>query len=461
MSGIVSYGSYVPYFRLARTAIGQGRGERAVASYDEDAVSLAVEAARDALRAAPDVDTLVFATTSPPYAEKLNAATVQAALDLPETVRSLELTGSSRMGVAALLLGADIATAGRRALVCIGDVVIGAPGGPRETQGGDAAVAFVTGTGDDTIAHFRGVASATTDVLDVWRLPEETFTKQWEERFGASVLAPVIADTAQRALADAGVQAGDLTQVIVDSTNVRAAAGLPRALGLKPEQVADGLGQSVGRTGAAHAGLLLARALDTGKAGDRILVIAAGDGCDAVVLEVAEGIERRRPAHSVDTWIAAKRNDLGYTTYLKWRGIMPFEPPRRPDPQRPAAPPMRRAEAWKMGFIGSRCTECGAGHVPPQRVCVKCAAVDKMQPESFVEKPLKVATYTLDHLAYSLQPPVVAAVVDFDGGGRMRCELTDVEPEEVAIGTELEMTFRRLYTGGGVHNYFWKARPRR
>ena len=56
-------------------------------------------------------------------------------------------------------------------------------------------------------------------------------------------------------------------------------------------------------------------------------------------------------------------------------------------------------------------------------------------------------------------PPLVAVVIDFDGGGRYRCELTDVDAETVAIGDRVEMTFRRTYTSGGIHNYFWKARP--
>ena len=56
---------------------------------------------------------------------------------------------------------------------------------------------------------------------------------------------------------------------------------------------------------------------------------------------------------------------------------------------------------------------------------------------------------------------MIGAVVDFDKGGRMLCQLTDVDPDNVGIGDELEMTFRRLYTAGGVHNYFWKARPKR
>ena len=64
VAGIVRYGSYVPYFRLKRDAIGAGRGERAVASYDEDSVSMAVEAGREAVRDGPEIDVLLFATTS-------------------------------------------------------------------------------------------------------------------------------------------------------------------------------------------------------------------------------------------------------------------------------------------------------------------------------------------------------------------------------------------------------------
>lgn len=72
-----------------------------------------------------------------------------------------------------------------------------------------------------------------------------------------------------------------------------------------------------------------------------------------------------------------------------------------------------------------------------------------------------VATFTLDRLTHSPKVPVVAAVLDFDGGGRFTCELTDVDPSTVHIGMRVEMTFRRLHTADGVHNYFWKARPAR
>jgi hydroxymethylglutaryl-CoA synthase len=461
VSGITRYGSYVPYFRLSRTAIGAGRGERATASYDEDSVSMAVEACRDAVAAGPAPDALVFATTSPPYAEKSNAATIHAALSLPDSIASLEVGATSRAGLSALLLGLDLAAAGRRTLVAASDVVIGAPGGSRESGGGDAAASFVCGPDDEAIAVLRGRASATTELLDVWRLPGDAFASQWEERFGAEVLAPVLTEVVIRALGDAGTQPSELAAVILDATLARAAAGLPRALQLKPEQLADPLATSVGRAGAAHALLVLARALDRAKPGDRILVASLADGCDAAVFEVTGKIASGRPAHSVDQWIGSKRNDLAYNTYLKWRGILPFEPPRRPEPQRPAAPPMHRSEHWKLGFIGSRCSACGAGHLPPQRVCSTCGAVDQSEEAPFANQLCRIATYTLDHLAYSMQPPTVAAVLDFEGGGRLAGELTDMEPEKVAIGDELEMTFRRLYTGQGVHNYFWKARPKR
>lgn len=458
MSGILRYGSYIPFYRLDRHRAGIGRGERAIASYDEDAVSMAVEAGRQALGECRP-DTLMFATTSPPYAEKLNAAAVAAALDLAPHTRSVELGSNSRMGLAGLSLASELATAGRTTLVCAGDVVIGAPGGSRERDSGDAAVAFVTGPGDRPIARILGSASATSEVLDVWRTPGEPFARQWEERFGVEVLGPVSLDTAQRALAAAGVAPAALAKVVLDATNRRDVAEIPRALGLKPEQLADPLVDSVGRSGVAHAGLLLAQALDTAAPGDRILVLSTADGCDALVIEVTQWIGAGRPGRSVAHWLDSKCTDLPYNTYLKWRGILPFEPPRRPDPARPAAPIMKRHERWKYAFHGSRCQQCGQGHLPPQRVCVKCRSVDQMKDERFADQSCRITTFTLDHLAYSLQPPVISTVVDFDCGGRMACELTDADPKEVRIGDNLEMTFRRFYTGQGVHNYFWKARP--
>ena len=82
-----------------------------------------------------------------------------------------------------------------------------------------------------------------------------------------------------------------------------------------------------------------------------------------------------------------------------------------------------------------------------------------MVPEPLADVPATVTTCTVDRLAYTPSPPVLMAVLDFDGGGRMRCQLTDATQDEARIGLRAEMTFRRLGTAAGVHNYFWKARP--
>ena len=461
MAGVLRYGSYVPYCRLERSSLaGRGRGTRSAASFDEDATSMAVEAGREALRASGLTPaTLLFASTSHPYAEKLNAACVHAALDLPADSRCVDLSSSSRTGLAALGLASHME--GGSSLICAADVVVGAPGGQRESMGGDAASAFVVGSGPGVAAEIVGSASHTEELLDVWRGPEQPFARQWEERFVQQRLVPALVAALETSLRAAGVSARMLSRVAVDTAHPRIAASLAKAAGIGSAQVADDLSRSVGRAGAAHAGLLLASMLDTARAGDRIAVLSAADGAEALVLEVTDALESARPAHSVADWIGSNRSGIPYHTYLKWREILPFEPPRRPDPPRPAAPPMQRAERWKYAFVGSRCRSCGATNLPPQRVCVECGAVDEMDAAPYSDATARVATYTVDHLAYSLQQPVVAAVVDFDQGGRFACELADVDPAMVEIGQELEMTFRRLYTADGIRNYFWKARPRR
>ena len=469
MAGIVSYGSYVPYRRLKRGAIAQvlgvpaTKGERSVASFDEDSVSMAVEAVRDALRNAhgSPVQALFFGTTTPPYGEKLNSAIVAAASSLPAEIRAADLTGSVRAGLSALLQAADAVGAGESQAVAVAaDCRLGAPEGKAEQANGDAAVAFVLGS-NNVIAEIEASASLTREFLDSWRAPGERFAHSWEERFALTqAYAPLLGQVIQKVLERAKVAPSELAKVVLDVPNPRAIDEVARRMKLEPAKLADSLALTVGQTGAAHAGLMLANALPAAKPGDRILVVSVADGADAMVLRVTPAAASYKPTRSVGGMIESK-GDVSYGNYLKWREILPTEPPRRPDPERPAGPPMFRAERWKFGFVGSRCTACGTPQLPPQRVCVKCRAFDKMEPYSFADRGGRVATFTLDRLAYSLNPPTVNVVIDFDGGGRFLCEMTDCEPDKVAIGDQVEMTFRRLFTADGVHNYFWKARPKR
>src|SRR5215472_11711086 len=462
MAGIVSYGSYIPYRRLKRAAIAQvlgvaaSKGERAVASFDEDSASMAVEAVRDALKAAP-----AGTIATPPYGEKLNATVVGAAARLLSSIRAMDVTGSIRAGLTSLLQGIDAAASSRsQAVVAMADARLGAPEGKAEQQNGDGAAAFVLGT-DHVIAECEASSSLTREFLDTWRAPGEQFAHSWEERFSLTqAYAPLLTKTIQDVLTRAKVSPGDLAKVVIDAPNPRAVEEIIRGLKIDSAKISDSFTLTVGQTGAAHVGLMLASVLPSLKPGERVLVASVADGADAMVLRATPAIAGFKPLRSVGRMIESK-GDVSYGSYLKWREILPTEPPRRPDPERPAGPPMFRSEQWKFGFVGSKCTNCGTPQLPPQRVCVKCRTRDKMESYSFADRTARIATYAIDRLAFSLNPPTINVVIDFDGGGRFLGEMTDCEPEKVAIGDEVEMTFRRLFTADGVHNYFWKARPKR
>jgi 3-hydroxy-3-methylglutaryl CoA synthase/uncharacterized OB-fold protein len=468
MNGLVAFGVYVPYYRLDRKAIAgalggsAGRGTRAVAGYDEDATSMAVEAGRRALRMASGVKpaALHFATTAPGYLDKTNATAIHAALGLEASAGAFDMVGSIRSGAGALRAALD---AGRPTLVALSDIRTGLPGGGDERDGGDAAVALLcarAAEGAPVLAEAIASASATGEFLERWRVPGDAFSRQWEERFGEHAYLPYAEAAIGEALKQAAVDPGRVDRLIVAGPHNRAVKRAAGAVGVKPDALGDDLTGALGNTGTAHGALLLADALERAKPDQIAVVVSLADGADVTVWRTTGAVAGRQPGPTVAQQ-AASGSPVSYASFLTWRGFLDREPPRRPDPEPPAGPPSFRAEAWKFGFVGSRCQACGARHLPPQRVCVKCHAVDRMAPEPLADVPATIATFTVDRLAYSLSPPVVAAVIDFEGGGRFQCELTDVDPASVAIGQTVEMTFRRLFTAGGIHNYFWKARPAR
>jgi len=469
--GIVAYGSYVPYWRLDRTAIGAalgapaGKGTRSVASYDEDSTTMAVEAGRVALAAAPDgarPAAVYFATTTPAYLEKTNATAIHAALSLPAGVGAYDFTGAVRSGPGALQAGLDAAAAGRSALLLLADIRTGLPGGPDETGGGDGAAALWLGSGDAVIAAAIGSASTSDEFLDRWRLPGARTAQVWEERFGEHALVPLAEAAVTEALKHAGLTAEAVDHLLVTGTHSRAAGRVATSIGVTPEaRAADTVTGAIGNSGTAQAGLALAAVLDRAQPGQVILTVNIADGADVTIWRTTDalaGYAARRHT-TVGAQIAAGRADQAYNQFLTWRGFLDREPPRRPDPDRPAAPVAHRREAWKFGFTSSRCTACGTRHLPPARVCLRCRATDQMVPETLADTPGTVVTYTVDRLSSSPSPPVLAAVVDFDGGGRIQCELTDADPDRLAVGDRVTMTFRRLFTTAGIHNYFWKAKP--
>jgi 3-hydroxy-3-methylglutaryl CoA synthase len=417
MRGIVGWGAHLPHRRLDRTQIaavaggGGGKGTRAAASYDEDTTTMAVAAARAALRGVDEpVRGLWLATTTPTYADKTNATAVHAALRLDRSTPAFDAAGSVRSTMGALFAS----IAGRcGVLVTASDIRVGRPGGPE-------------------LAEVVGVGSATEEFLDRWRVPGDSASRLWEERFGETKYVPLGLEALKTALGQAGVEADAVDALVVAGLHERACASVANKSGVAADRIIDRLGATVGNPGAAQPLLLLASALEQAGPGQTIVLLVLADGADAVVFRTTDALAAYQPATPVAAQ-AASGSPIAYGRYLAWRGMLPVEPPRRPEPARPSASAAGRSTEWKFGLTTA------AGVLADQRGTV--------------------TTFTIDKLAYSPSPPVVFAVVDFDDGERLPVELTDVDADEVSVGMRVEMTFRRLFTADGIANYFWKARP--
>jgi hydroxymethylglutaryl-CoA synthase len=463
MRGIRSYAAYIPYRRLDRSAVAavfggsKGRGQRAVASFDEDTTTMGFEAARLAMRsiggASPDA--LWFATAEPAYAERTNATGIHAGLRLDSAVSVMDMNGAVRCGVGAFLAasrGLDevlVVTAGMRG---------GLPMSADETEGGDGGAALLVGYDSDgpVIAEYLGGASETEEFVDRWRAPGSPRSRRWEERFGETVYVPMAERAWNAALKACELNPDQVDVAVVTGTHARAVRAAAGKLGAK--SVADNLDTVVGNTGASHFGIVLADALDKAEPGTTIAVVVLADGVDALLFRTTDAIASFSPAKPVADQIA-RSAPVPYGKFLTWRNMVEVEPPNRPTPNRPSSSAAARSTDWKFGFVGSRDRQTGIVHLPPQRVGIYGGTTDDMEEVPESETLATVATYTVDRLIYSESPPVIFAVLDFDGGGRFPCQLTDCDVDDVKVGTRVEMTLRRLFTADGIHNYFWKARP--
>jgi hydroxymethylglutaryl-CoA synthase len=422
---------------------------------------MGVEAARASLRSCPvKVENLLFSTSTPAYLDKSNATAIHSALGMGHSGFGADVVGSARSGFAALRAGLF---GEAPAVVALSDVRTGRPGGYDETHGGDGAAAFVCGEADrnELVAEYLGGASSTGEFRDRWRLPSDPASTLWEERFGEHAYLSLVDDALTAALKNAGITADDVDRSVVTGLHRRAVRAAIESSGLPRESMVDDMTAAIGNTGTAHVGMLLSGALDRAQPGEVIAVVLLADGVDVAIFRVTPGIAQNRANPTLEAQLAAGSRDVPYATYLTWRGVLDPEGVRRPSPLAPSAPNSWRSETWKYAFVGTRCRACSSRQLPPQRVCGQCGAVDQMDDEPMAEVKARVATHAVDWLAASLNPPSVAVIIDFDGGGRCQCELTDGDPATVAVGDRVEMTFRRLYTTDGVHNYYWKARPAR
>ena len=469
MVGIISYGAYVPMYRLSREAIGAAwampapPGEKAVANFDEDSITMAVEAARDCVKDidCSSIDGLYLATTTSPYKEKQASAVVAAALGLRRGILTIDFAGSLRAGSNAMRAALDAVKAGsaRRVLVVAADCRLGIPRSEFEMNFGDGAAALLVG--DENIAvSVECSYSHTNEFLDLWRTESDDFIRSWEDRF---IIEHGYNENMMEAitgiLKKCGLKNKDLAKVVLYGPDARSHSAIVRDLGFDVKsQVQDPMFSTMGNTGTAFCLMMLVAALEGARVGDKVLLASYADGCDAYILQVKEAIEKIRDRRGIKVHLAHKRMLPGYGKYVRFRKLMSGEAARRP-PEVSSATVLWRDRSQVLSLHGSKCLRCGTPQFPIQRVCTVCFAKDEYKEYNFSDKNGKVYTYTIDYLASSENPPMVKAVVDFEGGGRMFCQMADCDPDNVKVGMPVEMVFRKIYDAAGFHNYFWKFRP--
>jgi len=474
MVGIISYSAYVPFHRLSRSEIARAwgkrelPGERAVANYDEDSLTMAVAAAMYCTKNMDidSIDAVYFASTTSPHKEKQSAAMIATVLGLNRKTFTVDFSGSLRGGTNALRAAIDAVNSGsaRSVLVCASDVRLGYPGGDYEMSFGDGAVALLIGN-KDVVVEIEGSHVIYNELQDVWRTDRDTFVRSGEDRFildeGYNKL---VAEAVSGALSEFKFAPGDFAKVALYAPNERQMSSLSRKLGFDIKtQVPDAMYTSVGNTGTAMSLMCLVSALEESKGGDRVLLVSYGNGCDVFNLKVNDQIEKVKAKPGIKVYLESKRMISFYNKYIRWRELMVTQPAARPpvEERQPSPQAHYRENQKELRLRGTKCNKCGTPQYPPQRVCIVCRAKDDFEYYSFLDKKGKVFSFSHDYVMETLDSPVTTTVVDFEGGGRILCDTTDRDPDEIEVGMPVEMTFRRLYYVGGIYNYWWKSRPKR
>lgn len=468
MIGITSFDAYAPAYRLSRDAISKFwgtrslGGERAVAKYDEDSLTMAVAATTGCIRRSPlTVDGLYLASTTLPYQEKQTAALVAAAADLSREIRTADFTGSLRAGTIALNAAFDAVQSGtaENIIVAAADCRMGQGKSQSEQLLGEGAAAMAIGT-ENVLASIEGSYSLSSELIDSWRLEGDTFTRSWEERFVITEgYLKTMIQVVSGILRKYGLSPKDFSKVVLYGPEKRSHALLAKQLGLDMSaQVQDPLFQYIGNTGTAALPMMIVAALEKANQGDLILVANYGDGGDAIILRVTENIETLKKAQGRRT-LSEMKIPISYERYLNWRNLVPLHEISRPPSPPPSITCLWRESRNVLALYGTKCVHCGYPQYPAQRVCANCQTKDQYENYKFSDKKGTVVAYTVDYLTTNREAPAVVGIVDFEGGGRMMCEITECEPTQIKVGMAVEMCFRKIGLRGGFQNYFWKARP--
>lgn len=475
--GITGFGAYVPRLRIDRAAIaaahkwmapglrGLAKGERAFASWDEDSITMAVEAARNTLPASDRsaVSKVTMASTTFPYADLQNCSIVTGALALSPSAQARDVGGTQSAGLAAL---ADALIEARDdQLVVSADRLRAKPASPLELTYGAGAAALRLGE-RNVLARLVGAGAVTAQFVDHFRASDTAHDYFWEERWirdeGYSKLIP---EAVNKALEAAGRAIGEITTLVMAAPLKGAAALVGRKIGFTGN-VADDLSSQVGYCGTAHSLLMLVGVLETAKPGDLILTLAFGQGAQAILLEVTDAVSSYQSERSLSSVLSDKLVTDSYTRLASFYEEIELEWGMRAEKggNKAALSTAYRHADQLSAFIGGRCRACGTVQFPQLAYCVNpdCnAPAEQFEPYALTEEACQVLTFTADWLSYYPAPPMYVGFVQFDVGARLLMEMVDVEEGKLDVGTRLRTVFRIKEPDKtrGFNRYFWKATP--
>jgi len=476
--GITRFGAYIPQLRLRRTAMaaanawanpglkGSAKGERSMCGWDEDVVTMAVAAARDALQnyRRDRISACILASTSAPFADRLNAGLVAGALNLPDALQSFDVSGSLRAGTSGLMAALAMAAGQDNPVLFVaGERRSAKPASVAEMQNGDAAAAFLVGY--NPAAALVASHTVTRDFVDHFRATGVKYDYGWEERWvrdeGYMKLVPAALDGLFR---KTNVSRDKVARFILPTPFGGIAPALARKMGFAESSLAPALIENCGFSGAVHGLLMLAQALETAKPGDMIAVASFANGCDALLFEVTPEIEKVRPRRGVSGWLARGRPTDDYTRFLSFNGELNVDWGMRAEfGNKYALTVEYRTGRDNLAFLGGRDRQTGVVQFPKTPAAVGPGAEGFAHYEDvpLADVPARVVSFTADWLTYYPNPPFYFGLVQFENGARVLMEMVDVREGALSVGSDVEMVFRvkEIDSIRGYRHYFWKATP--
>jgi uncharacterized OB-fold protein len=338
------------------------------------------------------------------------------------------------------------------------------PASEDELLNGDGAAAFLVGDSDG-VARFLGASSVSVDFVDHFRPSGAEFDYGWESRWvreegyvklgGAAIAKVLLAHE---------LDGPEIGALIVGIAAKGIGAALAKEAGIRPEAVYDDLGGVIGNTGSAHPLVLLAHALEQAQPGDKLLVVGFGQGADALLFEATEAIASRPRAAGLSKWLRRGVKESNYCKFLAFTGQLRLELGKRAEfEQKPVLSALYRNRKAVMALVGARCTRTGTIQFPRSEISVDQddPTIGTQEDYPLADRRAKVLTYTADSLTFSPDPPSYYGMIEFEGGGRMLSEFTDVDAEAIEVGAPMRMMFRIKARDdrSGFIKYFWKAVP--